>query len=71
MQASDQALPEPKTSVIVVTVNVPRDKTPPTFSNVTFSTRIVETQRVNSTFFTLRATDPDLRVIFYNYSLYN
>ena len=60
-----------RTSDAQVTISVLRDSGPPTFVNTPYVTSVPINQRVNTTFYSVRAVDSDLKVIFLTCSKVN
>ena len=58
----DRAVTIQKVARATVVINVLRDSGPPVFTNTPYVAGVPITQAVNTTVFTVRAVDPDLRV---------
>ena len=63
VEASDQSNPA-RTATSNVIVNVVRDEAPPFFLNTPYSSSTLETALINSTFYRVSASDPDLKVSY-------
>ena len=56
-----------RTSEAQVIISVLRDSGPPTFVNTPYSTSVPINQQVNTTFYSVRAIDNDLKVIKFSF----
>ena len=62
MEASDQALPNERTTTVQVIITVPRDNAPPEFERTIYTAEIMESVSVGTSVLDVKAVD-DSRVV--------